>query len=38
VLARLAGADPEHPFHRTLELFARGRWPLGASAGRFLLF
>ena len=37
-LARLVDADAAHPFHRTLELFARGRWPLGFSAGRYLLF
>jgi hypothetical protein len=37
-LAALANADPAHPFHRTLELFARGRWPLGVSAPQFLLF
>jgi hypothetical protein len=37
-LARLADMDHAHPFHGTLELFVRGRWPLGVVAGRLLLY
>ena len=37
-LARLVDPDAAHPFHRRLELFVRGRWPLGVSAGGYLLF
>jgi hypothetical protein len=37
-LATLADAGDAHPFHATLAVFARGRWPLGLSGGRFFIF
>lgn len=37
-LAALAGADDAHPFFSKRELFAAGRWPLGAVGGRYYVF
>jgi len=37
-LAALAGGEPGHPFHRTLDLFVYGRWPLGVLNGRTMIF
>jgi hypothetical protein len=34
-LARLAGADNDHPFVRKYAVFVRGRWPLGRHAARY---
>ena len=37
-LASLARADDAHPFFLKQELFAAGRWPLGAVAGCYYVF
>ncbi len=37
-LATLAGEDPAHSFHRTLRLFACGRWPLAIDERRLIVF
>jgi hypothetical protein len=37
-LAMLADAGDAHPFRQTLELFLRGRWPLGSAGGRITIF
>ena len=37
-LARLAHAEPGHPFYGTLALFTYGRWPLGPGTTRFFVF
>jgi hypothetical protein len=37
-LASLAGAGGTHPFFLKHELFAAGRWPLGAVGGRYYVF
>jgi hypothetical protein len=37
-LVELAGEDSGHFFVRRHELFAGGRWPLGAYRGRYLVF
>lgn len=38
LLVQEAAIDAPHPFVARLELFARGRWPIGESDGRTLLF
>jgi len=37
-LAMLADAEAGHPFHRTLDLFVHGRWPLGLVNGCTMIF
>jgi len=37
-LAEMAGEPPGHRFRRKFALFARGRWPLGYHAARFVIF
>ncbi len=37
-LAHLAGAAGGHYFEQKLRLFTAGRWPLGFSQGRFVVF
>lgn len=37
-LARLTGADPQHPFALKQALFAGGHWPLGIVQARYHIF
>jgi hypothetical protein len=38
MVARLAGAAPDHPFEIKLRLYAGGRWPLGVTGDALAVF